>query len=402
MLIMQKNLPGRAARIAGERSDRRDGRDAGLESKEAEGPVSRPARPGSNQRDMKRDASELNAIRARSGGEPLRQTVALPHPVRFFEIRFESIGGLGAHAAGQVLAAAAVLRMGLNGAHFSSYGSEKKGSLVRSFVRLGPAGRPLRTSAPVEVPDGIVVFHAALLRSPATMAGLRQDGTLIYNGPPGFHPEELAALPRTARAIRVDALGIAVKEASRPNAVLLGTLCAAFPFLNSEDVLEALSEEFAGRHPEAVAANERAFRRGATEFEVREGVGRAEGDLPIARAEAVWGYETQPAGGIIPEPGNTAWNDLSTSRTGWLPVLDRAKCIHCGVCDLVCPDLCLVWGDGEDGGKFERELMGVDYRYCKGCLRCVESCPTGALAKEAESPGLADRLRVPLFPGLIG
>ena len=46
--------------------------------------------------------------------------------------------------------------------------------------------------------------------------------------------------------------------------------------------------------------------------------------------------------------------------------------------------------------------MGVDYRYCKGCLRCVESCPTGALAKEAETPGLADRLRVPLFPDLIG
>lgn len=32
-----------------------------------------------------------------------------------FEIRFESIGGLGAHAAGQIVASAAVLHMGLNG-----------------------------------------------------------------------------------------------------------------------------------------------------------------------------------------------------------------------------------------------------------------------------------------------
>src|SRR5512146_2096265 len=85
-----------------------------------------------------------------------QQGVSLPHPSQFFEIRFESIGGLGAHAAGQVLATAAVLRMGLNGAHFSSYGSEKKGSLVRSFVRLGPSDRPIRTSAPVETPDGVV------------------------------------------------------------------------------------------------------------------------------------------------------------------------------------------------------------------------------------------------------
>ncbi|OGA89131.1 MAG: hypothetical protein A3G27_08540 [Betaproteobacteria bacterium RIFCSPLOWO2_12_FULL_66_14] len=331
----------------------------------------------------------------------MNRTASLPDTGRFFEVRFESIGGLGAHAAGQVLATAAVLKMGLNGAHFSSYGSEKKGSLVRSFVRLGPTDRPIRTSAPVETPDAIVVFHAALLHNSATFAGLYEDGTFIYNAPPRSVPEELAALPSTVRAIRVDALGIAVKEKSRPNAVLLGTLCGAFPFLDAEKVLEALSEEFAGRHPEAVASNERAFRRGGTEFETLQGVGRTKGDLSIARAEPVWGYETQPIGGIIPEPGNTVWNDLSASRTGSLPVFNRERCIHCGLCDLVCPDYCLVWDDGEKGGRFERELMGVDYRYCKGCLRCVESCPASAITKKTETPGLAHRLRVPLFPELI-
>jgi pyruvate ferredoxin oxidoreductase gamma subunit len=332
--------------------------------------------------------------------EPI--AVTLPHPDRLFEIRFESIGGLGAHAAAHVLASAAVLRMGLNGANFSSYGSEKKGSLVRSFVRLGSPDTPIRTSSPVELPDALVVFHAALLENPTTLAGLRHDGTLISNAPPGTMAPALAALPRTARVIRVDALGIAVQEKSRPNAVLLGTLCAAFPFFDAGIVLEALSEEFAGKHPEAVAANERAFRRGATEYEILEGVGQAEGDLPPAQAEPAFGYLTQPPGGIITEAGNTAWNDLTISRTGWLPVLARDKCIHCGVCDLACPDFCLVWKDGEPGGKFERELDGIDYRYCKGCLRCVESCPSGALSREAETPGLADRLRVPLFPGLIG
>jgi len=329
------------------------------------------------------------------------QAVTLPDTGRFLEIRFESIGGLGAHAAGQVLSGAAVLRMGLNGAHFSSYGSEKKGSLVRSFVRLGPADRVIRTSAPVETPDAIVVFHAALLRNPATFGGLYKDGTLIYNAPKGAVPEELEALPSTARAIRVDALGIAVKEQSRPNAVLLGALCGAFPFLDAETVLQSLSEEFSAKHPEAVASNERAFRRGASEFETLQGVGRAEGDLPVASAEPAWGYETQPVGGIIPEPGNTVWNDLSASRSGSVPYFNSGRCIHCGLCDLVCPDLCLVWQDGEKGGRFERELMGVDYRYCKGCLRCVESCPASAMTKRAESPGLAERARVPLFPDLV-
>ena len=132
---------------------------------------------------------------------------------------------------------------------------------------------------------------------------------------------------------------------------------------------------------------ERAFERGATEFELLEGVGRAEGDLPIVRFEPDWGYETQPIGGFIPDPGNSVWNDLSASRTGLLPVLHGEKCIHCGVCDLVCPDLCLVWGDGAEGGKFKRELKGVDYRYCKGCLRCVESCADRCADQGGRDPG---------------
>lgn len=321
---------------------------------------------------------------------------------RFVEIRFESIGGLGAHAAGQVLASAGVLRMGLNGAHFSSYGSEKKGSLVRSFVRLGPAHLPVRTSAPVEAPDLIIVFHAALLRNPVTFAGLRRTGTLIYNAPAGPRPDLLATLPRTARVIRIDALQIAVEEKSRPNAVLLGTLSAAFPLFDSGQLLAALAEEFAGKHPEAVASNERAFNRGFREFEVLPDVGERDGDVPTARPEPLFGYDTQPIGGRIPCAGNTIWNDLSISRTGWMPVLDHDKCIHCGLCDTVCSDFCLVWGQGALNSAFERELKGIDYRYCKGCLRCVESCPSGALTKTAETPGLAARLRVPLFPELVG
>lgn len=327
--------------------------------------------------------------------------VSLPHEDEYFEVRFESIGGLGAHAAGQVLATASVVGMGLNGAHFSSYGSEKKGSLIRSYVRLGAGDRPIRTSAPIDRPDVIVVFHAALLHNPATFAGLKANGTLIYNAPAGVVPPELAALPSTARVVRVDATGIAMQHHSRPNAVFLGTLCAVCSFLDKATVLETLAEEFAGKHPEAVASNELAFRAGEAEFEQLAGVGKTQGDMSPMQAEPLWGYETQPAGGTLPTPGNTIWNDLTTSRVGWMPVLDKAKCIHCGVCDLVCPDFCLAWGAADEGSKFERMLKGVDYRYCKGCLRCVESCPTGALAKTAETVGLADKLRVPLFPELI-
>lgn len=322
----------------------------------------------------------------------------------FFEIRFESIGGLGAHAAGQILARTVVLDMNLNGAHFSSYGSEKKGSGVKSFIRLGPPDKPIRTSAPIDSPDVIVVFHTALLDQPITLAGMKSSGTVIFNAASGEVPKALGRLAKTVRIVRVDALKIAMEEDSRPNAVLLGTLTAVLPFLDRSAVSSGLAGGFA-HHSEAVASNERAFRRGAEEFRVLDHVGQGEGDLPVMRPQPVWGYETAPMGGVLPNPGNTVWNDLSTSRTGWIPVFNADECIHCGLCVMVCPDYCLVWAredvEQADGEVIEYpRLQGVDYHYCKGCMRCIETCPTEAMHREAETPGLADRLRVALFPGI--
>jgi len=332
----------------------------------------------------------------------MTREISLPDSRRFFEIRFESIGGLGAHAAGQIVASAAVLRMGLNGSHFSSYGSEKKGSVVRSFVRLAPADRAIRNSAPIESPDVIVVLHGGLLAHPATLAGMRASGTLIYAGYENEEPYGLARLPATTKIIRIDAQTIAREEGSRPNAVLIGTLTAALPFLDRQAIIDTLEATFAGKHPEAVAANERAFTRGAEEFELIENVGRGEGDIPAMTSNPLWGYRTAPLGGVLPLPGNTAHNDLHTSRNGWMPVLDADKCIDCGMCDMVCPDLCLVWSTTTgDDGKPVVKLDGIDYRYCKGCMRCVETCSTLAMTREPETHGMANRLRVPLFPDLF-
>jgi pyruvate ferredoxin oxidoreductase gamma subunit len=322
----------------------------------------------------------------------------LPDPSGFFEIRFESIGGLGAHAAGQILARAAVLKLDLNGSHFSSYGSEKKGSVVRSYVRLGAKDKPIRTSAPIDIPDVIVVFHDALVKQEITIAGMKRSSVLIYNGAPGDVPDNLKKVPAGARVYRIDATNIAIEELSRPNAVLLGTLTAVAPFLDGETILGTLTEKFAKRNPQAAASNERAFNRGATEFEALEGVGEGSEDLPVIRPAPILGYETAPVGGVIPYPGNTISNDLSTSRTGFMPQFTDSECIHCGLCATVCPDFCLVWTHEEvENGAPKVRLKGIDYQYCKGCMRCIETCPTEAMTRVTESPGLADSLRVPLF-----
>ncbi|NIV29213.1 MAG: hypothetical protein GWN58_06795, partial [Anaerolineae bacterium] len=60
----------------------------------------------------------------------------------------------------------------------------------------------------------------------------------------------------------------------------------------SEVVLTALTEKFRLRNPQAAAANERAFLRGAEEYEILEGLGKFEGELPVVRPKPVLGYET--------------------------------------------------------------------------------------------------------------
>ena len=73
------------------------------------------------------------------------------------------------------------------------------------------------------------------------------------------------------------------------------------------------------------------------------------------------------------------------------------KCIHCGLCDIACPDNSLSWDivHLEDDTWLTR-LRGVDYQYCKGCQACVDTCPSGALTTELETPGFADAHSVPI------
>ena len=39
-------------------------------------------------------------------------------------------------------------------------------------------------------------------------------------------------------------------------------------------------------------------------------------------------------------------------------------------------------------------LKGIDYQYCKGCLKCVEACPTKAISPLREMVGFAKENRV--------
>ncbi|GGH18188.1 2-oxoacid:acceptor oxidoreductase family protein [Paenibacillus segetis] len=316
----------------------------------------------------------------------------------FFEIRLESIGGLGANLAGKMLAEAGVEGAGLNGVSFSSYGSEKKGSPVKAHIRFCDLNTPIRDTSPVERPHVVAIFQEALAKTMNVISGIYEDSTVLVNSRKS--PEELKdrmKLKGGTIAV-IDATGIALEHKNRVNMAMLGAMFRLCPFLDPETMKDVITKSLEKKYPQTVAPALATFERGYQEvvfqtFTLPEGESMPE----FVRTDTpVLGYETQPMGGIVSNPGNSILKDLSISRSGLMPHYKEETCIHCAQCDSVCPDNCFVWEERPDKkGRPQMFLNGIDYQYCKGCLKCIHACPTDALSGELEEDGYADEHRVP-------
>ncbi len=321
-----------------------------------------------------------------------KTAVKLPtkNALGFFEIRMESIGGLGANVAGKILTEAAILGMGLNGAGFASYGSEKKGTPVKAFVRVCEADQKIRVNSPVEEPHVLAIFHEALAKSVPVTAGVVPGKTTVI-----LNTRKDPAAARESLKIEggkvgtVDAMEIAMATGSRVNMVMMGAIAKAAGFFDWKALEEAIQDAFGKKYPALMKGNLEALKRGYDEVKFAEfPVDGKFPATPFRREIPKLGYENAPIGGTIYAVGNSRFKDLSTSRTGMIPLFIIDKCTRCGECDLTCPDYCFVWERGKDPktGKDGMVLLGIDYQYCKGCLRCTHICKFGALvpAKEAE------------------
>jgi len=325
-------------------------------------------------------------------------TLPRTNELGYFEMRFESIGALGANLAGQILAEALVLRQGFNGANFSSYGAEKKGSPVKAYVRICAPDCEVRTSSPVEEPHLLALFHDGLFALPGLLSGVNQDTVIIANTArdPAYMRDLLKA--PVLRMGVLDALRIANEEQTRVNTAMLGAITKASGFIDLQAMRDSIAETFGTKYPKLVAPNLRTFDRGhdellLVEFEDTGGFP----DQPKVRVEPDLGYENAPIGGAIVNGGNTVRKNVGSSRQGYIPKYWRDRCIDCGRCDMTCPDFVFIFHKGEDKkGRPAQVMKGPDYRYCKGCLKCVEICPVEALTQMDDLPELVCTTEVEL------
>lgn len=306
-----------------------------------------------------------------------------------YEMRLESIGGLGANLCGKLLGELGAAYLNFNSAAFSSYGSEKRGSPVKSYVRWCLPERKILHNSPVEKPHLLVLFHHALSKTLPVTAGVDENSTLVINT--DLTPKEIREDLKlyAGNVFCVNALELALQSKSRINMVILGAVAKASGFIPLEAVREIVKNTLGKKYPAMLESNLNGIDLGYNnvtnkKFEVD---GRYE-KVEYSEIKSKWGYKNAPIGGVNTLFGSTVSNDLSPSREGYIPLFLPEKCIHCGLCDTTCPDMVFQFLKGEYRGKPTMMNRGLDYHHCKGCLRCVDICPTGALVtgKENEHP----------------
>ncbi len=307
----------------------------------------------------------------------------------YYEVRLESIGGLGANLCGKMLGELGIKYLDLNSTSFSSYGSEKTGTPVKAFIRYCMPKKEIRVHSPVIEPDLLGVFHGALLKDKTVLRGCKDNTKIIVAL--DSEEEDLSNLEGVKGIwYGVEAQKIAMETHSRINVVMLG---AILKIMGIEDVTigEKICEYTLGKkYPDALKGNIEGIRRGYKEvrkidigIKVDEGIQEENENL-----QSLWGYDTAPIGGINPRIGSTVISDLSPSRQGYIPLFIKERCINCGLCHSTCPDMVFQFESGEYKGKEMMINKGLDYYHCKGCLRCVDVCPVNALVRgiEAEHP----------------
>ena len=158
------------------------------------------------------------------------------------EIKISGRGGQGVVMASQILAAA-FFKNGLWVQAFPSFGAERRGAPVSSFVRADPEEMTIRCG--IYHPDWTIVLDPHLLASPGVFSDMKENGSVLANSkelPKGIQK------PEKGQVFIVDAIAIAYRlhlgSGSFPivNTAMAGAFAKASGLIAIEQVMDAIQE----------------------------------------------------------------------------------------------------------------------------------------------------------------
>ncbi len=289
------------------------------------------------------------------------------------EIRIHGRGGQGGVTAAELLAQAAISE-GNYAQGFPSFGPERRGAPVTAYIRMSTEKFHLRE--PIDSPDVVVVMDASLIDMVNVFEGMKAGGTLIINASDNMTARlQEIATGQSINLARVDASAIALEVLGVPitNTAIIGAIVKATGMCDISSLEQPIEKRFGRLAPKNSAAMQEAFAKTTIFGDVS--VDNTVEEEPYS-IDALYSYKDLEIGAEITEPGSSEKFETGNWRTSGKPVTDFEKCIQCGFCWLLCPDIAY--------SKNDEGYYDWDGRYCKGCAICVVECPKNAIEMRGE------------------
>lgn len=283
----------------------------------------------------------------------------------FCNLFLSALGGDGANMAAKLTFKTGCLEFGLDGGYDAKYGSEKTGTATDVSVRFCEPGTPVRQAGPADRPHILVAFHEDLIVPLELGRGLWPGATCIVNSiKPPAAVRDLIKL-HSGKIVCLDATKIAFECRSRLNMPLVAAACHELGFPD-EKIRQIIAKQWPRAAEANLAAYDRALAGAAAQTFADDGRYPL---LPPAVTRGPIGWRNMLNGGTIDALTHCTINrDNRIAGRGTVPQFDREACNSCGICLTVCSDPGgLLWREGR--------MEGIDERFCKGCMRCVEVCP---------------------------
>lgn len=158
------------------------------------------------------------------------------------EIRLHGRGGQGVVTAAELLAVAA-FEDGKYAQAFPSFGSERMGAPVQSFVRI--ADHKVRARNQIDKPDYLIIQDSTLIGAIDVLSGLKEDGMVIVDSEK--KPEELG-LKTKAKVLTIPATEIALKTLGKAiqNTTLMGAFAGATGLISIDAMKRSVRKRFPG------------------------------------------------------------------------------------------------------------------------------------------------------------
>ena len=158
------------------------------------------------------------------------------------EIRLHGRGGQGVVTASEIVGQAAFAD-GKYALAFPSFGSERMGAPVQSFVKI--SDKPIRARNQIHEPDYLIIIDRTLIGMIDVAKGLKPGGLVIVDS--SKSPEELD-LKIDGKVMTIPASRIAQEIIGRPvqNTTLLGYFAAVTGLITFEGVKQAIEDRFPG------------------------------------------------------------------------------------------------------------------------------------------------------------